>query len=544
MKKNTDKKQDIKKNYKNRHIILIIALIFTIITDSCGMYFAGKIYYKSDFDLTKKDYIVGNDNESDFWTGSDEGLNSEGVPIITYDRFVDDSLCTFCGHNYSDEERIRYYELFNKYYITRDSSDIIKNLYKTESFSYITDSSEHKNPLTGEKCNITTWGNFQPIKELPYHTNPTINKIYPKVQYTCTKENWNTSLQGQIVLSLKYTGQEQHPIYRVISDNKIIPESDYDMFFRKINDNPYIETTYDKTSDYDLITIPGESTLGTDATIAGFNIDTIPKTDSCIEPGYYAAIIRFRSTSDLRGQMVTYFTIIETPKPTPTPTIAPQPTFAPIQTTPTPQVTSGDINITKFLIALTQSKIDSDTKAEIKKRIDNGRSKYKTNTFSSQEILSWAPKDSDIYTELQNAINKAKIENSQTDPTTSPTTNPATTTTPATEPKQTATPTPQAPTTQKEAKQLTVKSLKLSTGKKKIKTKWKKTKGAKKYQVQIATNKSFSKGKKSVKTSKNTYTFKKLKAKKKYYVRIRTISEVNGKIVYGKWTKVKSLKTK
>ena len=46
----------------------------------------------------------------------------------------------------------------------------------------------------------------------------------------------------------------------------------------------------------------------------------------------------------------------------------------------------------------------------------------------------------------------------------------------------------------------------------------------------------------SKKTTKNNV--KKLKAKKKYYVRIRTYKTVNGKKVYSSWSKVKSVKTK
>ena len=76
---------------------------------------------------------------------------------------------------------------------------------------------------------------------------------------------------------------------------------------------------------------------------------------------------------------------------------------------------------------------------------------------------------------------------------------------------------------------------------------WSKTKGVKGYEIQVATDKKFKKNKKTVtikkqKTTKTTV--KKLKAKKKYYVRIRTYKIVNGKKVYSSWSKVKSVKTK
>ena len=88
---------------------------------------------------------------------------------------------------------------------------------------------------------------------------------------------------------------------------------------------------------------------------------------------------------------------------------------------------------------------------------------------------------------------------------------------------------------------------KVRAAKKAILVTWKKVSGVKGYQVQVATDKKFKKNKKTVnikkqKTTKTTV--KKLKAKKKYYVRIRTYKIVNGKKVYSSWSKVKSVKTK
>ena len=87
----------------------------------------------------------------------------------------------------------------------------------------------------------------------------------------------------------------------------------------------------------------------------------------------------------------------------------------------------------------------------------------------------------------------------------------------------------------------------MKAAKKAILVTWKKVGGVKGYQVQVATDKKFKKNKKTVnikkqKTTKTTV--KKLKAKKKYYVRMRTYKTVNGKKVYSAWSKVKSLKTK
>ena len=43
---------------------------------------------------------------------------------------------------------------------------------------------------------------------------------------------------------------------------------------------------------------------------------------------------------------------------------------------------------------------------------------------------------------------------------------------------------------------------------------------------------------------KNKITIKKLKSKKKYYVRVRTILKIKGKTSYSKWSKIKTVKTK
>ena len=88
---------------------------------------------------------------------------------------------------------------------------------------------------------------------------------------------------------------------------------------------------------------------------------------------------------------------------------------------------------------------------------------------------------------------------------------------------------------------------KVKGAKKAILVTWIKVSGVSGYEIQLATNKKFKKNKKTVtikkqKTTKTTV--KKLKAKKKYYVRVRTYKIVNGKKVYSSWSKVKSVKTK
>ena len=121
--------------------------------------------------------------------------------------------------------------------------------------------------------------------------------------------------------------------------------------------------------------------------------------------------------------------------------------------------------------------------------------------------------------------------------------------TPNPSPAPTPTPTPTQPTQTSKpvAKPKSAKIKKVKAAKKAIAVEWKKVSGVKGYQVQVATDKKFKKNKKnaSVKKQKTTkVTIKKLKAKKKYYVRIRTYKTVNGKKVYSAWSKVKTVKTK
>lgn len=94
-----------------------------------------------------------------------------------------------------------------------------------------------------------------------------------------------------------------------------------------------------------------------------------------------------------------------------------------------------------------------------------------------------------------------------------------------------------------------IKSLKVTAKKKQLVISWKKAAGISGYQIQVSTKSNF-KGAKtnSISKSKTKYTASKLKAKKKYYVRIRaykTYKDAAGKSkkAYGKWA-VKSQKTK
>ena len=89
-----------------------------------------------------------------------------------------------------------------------------------------------------------------------------------------------------------------------------------------------------------------------------------------------------------------------------------------------------------------------------------------------------------------------------------------------------------------------VKAVKLTAKKKKLNVSWKKVSGATGYEVMYATNNKFTKNKKTVKVKKNKVTIKRLKSKKKYYVRVRAYKKANDGTNYGKWSKVVKKKAK
>ena len=100
-------------------------------------------------------------------------------------------------------------------------------------------------------------------------------------------------------------------------------------------------------------------------------------------------------------------------------------------------------------------------------------------------------------------------------------------------------------------KQKKAKFKKVTPAKASLTITWAKVKGVKGYEIQLATDKKFKKNKKTVtikkqKTTKTTV--KKLKAKTKYFVRIRTYKtkKIKGKNtkVYSSWSKTKTVKTK
>ncbi len=75
---------------------------------------------------------------------------------------------------------------------------------------------------------------------------------------------------------------------------------------------------------------------------------------------------------------------------------------------------------------------------------------------------------------------------------------------------------------------------------KKAKVSWKAVKNADGYQVVYATDKKMKKGVKKSSTKKTSYTIKKLKRGKKYFVKVRAYQKDQaGKKVYGSYSSVK-----
>ncbi len=158
-------------------------------------------------------------------------------------------------------------------------------------------------------------------------------------------------------------------------------------------------------------------------------------------------------------------------------------------------------------------------------------------TVTSQGMNTYTCSCGQSYTEqiakLPEPVKPAPI------PTSANTTVPTTTIAPTTKQQTTKTSTKKKPKTPK--------GLKLKKGKKQFKASWKKVSGVTGYQIQYSTDKKFKKGKKTltVKGSRKTVaTIKKLKSKKKYYVRIRAYKTSKGNKTYSSWTSKKSIKVK
>ena len=203
-----------------------------------------------------------------------------------------------------------------------------------------------------------------------------------------------------------------------------------------------------------------------------------------------------------------------------------------------------------------------------KNGVDNSKKDDETTTAAKQDETTPAKQDETTTPAKQDETTTPAKQDETTTPakqdeTTTPakqdeTTTPAkqdVTTTPAKQ-NETTTVTPTtkaisttaAPATVKKTtvKKTTVKATAKKLSSNKVKLSVKKVAGASKYAVQISTTKNFKKvvAKKTSKKAVFTVKSKKLKGKKKLYVRVKVYKKVNGKTVASQWSKATKIRLK
>ena len=154
------------------------------------------------------------------------------------------------------------------------------------------------------------------------------------------------------------------------------------------------------------------------------------------------------------------------------------------------------------------------------------------NSKKDDETTTAAPAQNETTTAKQDVTTTTAKQNETT--TVAPTTKAiSTTAAPATVKKTTV-------------KKTTVKATAKKLSSNKVKLSVKKVAGASKYAVQISTTKNFKKvvAKKTSKKAVFTVKSKKLKGKKKLYVRVKVYKKVNGKTVASQWSKATKIKVK
>ena len=181
-----------------------------------------------------------------------------------------------------------------------------------------------------------------------------------------------------------------------------------------------------------------------------------------------------------------------------------------------------------------------------KNGVDNSKKDDETTTAApaQNETTTAAPAQNETTTAapVQNETTTAAPAQNET--TTAPAQNETTTVAPTTK----AISTTAAPATVKKTtvKKTTVKATAKKLSSNKVKLSVKKVAGASKYAVQISTTKNFKKvvAKKTSKKAVFTVKSKKLKGKKKLYVRVKVYKKVNGKTVASQWSKATKIKVK
>ena len=195
-----------------------------------------------------------------------------------------------------------------------------------------------------------------------------------------------------------------------------------------------------------------------------------------------------------------------------------------------------------------------------KNGVDNSKKDDETTTAApaQNETTTAAPAQNETTTAAPAQNETTTAAPVQNETTTAPAQNETTTAAPAqnettTAAKQNET-TTVAPTTKAisttaapaTVKKTTVKATAKKLSSNKVKLSVKKVAGASKYAVQISTTKNFKKvvAKKTSKKAVFTVKSKKLKGKKKLYVRVRVYKKVNGKTVASQWSKATKIKVK
>ena len=180
-----------------------------------------------------------------------------------------------------------------------------------------------------------------------------------------------------------------------------------------------------------------------------------------------------------------------------------------------------------------------------KNGVDNSKKDDETTTAApaQNETTTAAPAQNETTTAAP-AQNETTTTAKQNETTTSAKQNETTTVAPTTK----AISTTAAPATVKKTtvKKTTVKATAKKLSSNKVKLSVKKVAGASKYAVQISTTKNFKKvvAKKTSKKAVFTVKSKKLKGKKKLYVRVKVYKKVNGKTVASQWSKATKIKVK
>ena len=177
-----------------------------------------------------------------------------------------------------------------------------------------------------------------------------------------------------------------------------------------------------------------------------------------------------------------------------------------------------------------------------KNGVDNSKKDDETTTPAKQDETTTPAKQDETTTPAKQDETTTPAKQNET--TTPAKQNETTTVAPTTK----AISTTAAPATVKKTtvKKTTVKATAKKLSSNKVKLSVKKVAGASKYAVQISTTKNFKKvvAKKTSKKAVFTVKSKKLKGKKKLYVRVKVYKKVNGKTVASQWSKATKIRLK